>query len=155
MIVGWWIGKETVTDNHLGRLGSDLVEMKQMMTFTMLNQSSSTERIRAIQFISGKNGWDQKTYLVLFDILNDDPNVNVRLVALDALLNKVGQSTVREGLIDALKNQNKPLMQLYITDALIKFREEKAVPQFRRMLLQKDLNYRVRNRIMEAIKILI
>jgi len=150
VMAGWWLGKGNLP---MVKLEGDLAEMKQMMTFTMLNQSTSTERIRAIQFISAMNGWDSKTYSVLFDIINDDSNMNVRLVALDALLNRADQTLVREGLINALQRQNAPLMQLTITDALLRHREKKALPQFRRMLLKKDLNYRVRSRLVEAIRI--
>jgi hypothetical protein len=48
----------------------------------------------------------------------EDPNVNVRLAAIDALASHADQPPVRSGLIDTLSVEDSPLVQLAVLEAV-------------------------------------
>jgi hypothetical protein len=150
-IGSWWSGDAA----DLRNMSAELRQMKAMMTFSMLNQSAPTERIRAIHYVNGMSEWDDQIMRIMVNILVEDGNVNVRLIALDALLNKTEHQQVRDGLIYALNRQDTPLVQISIANALISMGESKAVPVFKDLLMNESLNYHVRNRLEKGLKILI
>jgi hypothetical protein len=83
--------------------------------------------------------------------LNNDPNVNVRLTTLEALTHFARDPVVREGLIQSILQQESPLVQAALADVMLRLQEKRAIPSFKKLLLQKDLNGMVRTKIEETI----
>ena len=125
-----------------------------MMSITMLNQPSPTERIKAVNVLQSINHGDGRVVNALLTTLNTDKNVNVRLFALDVLVQKADNPQVRQGLINSIGRQDSPLMQLALADAMITLREKEAISQFKLLLQKKELNYSVREKISKSLKIL-
>jgi len=122
---------------------------------TMLEKSSATERIKAVGLTNNFSEVDNKVVMALLNTLNNDPNVNVRLASVEALMKYSEDSFVREGLVQSITKQDSPLLQLALAEAMVELQETKSVNKFNELLSRKDLNHSVRKRIEKSIKILI
>lgn len=154
--VGWslgsWLTPNVRYERRLDDVTAEIRAVKGMMASALLNQSSPTERIRSINQIKTSGSVDERMIAMLLDALGHDPNVNVRLVALETLAVQADRTTVRQGLVHSLGQQESPLVQAALTDVLVSLDEEGAASQFRELLNRPDLNDVVRTRIMNGLK---
>jgi len=128
--------------------------MKEMVMLNLLEQASPSKRMKALNLVDDWNEVDAEVVRALMQTLNYDTNVNVRLVTVATLAQFTANPAVREGLICSINRQQSPLVQLALADLMVSLHESESVPQFQRLLEKKDLNYEVRNRINEVIRIL-
>jgi hypothetical protein len=158
IFAGWLIGRsqtpEESYENRLDLMSSEIREMKGMMALALLNQSSANERMRAVHQIKTSGVVDERMIALLVDTLGHDSNANVRLGALEALATHADVPGAKEGLIQSLSRQDSPLVQLALTDVLVRLKAKHAVGQFQRLLQKKDLNDVVRSRINDSLKML-
>ena len=63
---------------------------------------------------------DDELLNVLLDTLNHDPNINVRLSAVDALYLFYRNPAVKSGLIDSLSRQTSPMVQMELIELMEK-----------------------------------
>ena len=75
----------------------------------MLEKESTSERLKAVNLTQGMDNASEKVVEALLQTLNNDPNVNVRLSALEALFPYASNPKVREGLIQSISQQESPL----------------------------------------------
>jgi HEAT repeat protein len=78
--------------------------------------------------------------------LNRDPNVNVRLAAVDALYLFYDHPEVKEGLIHSLAGQTSALVQMSLVNLLVEIRERRAVEALERLIQDQNLNPKVKKR---------
>jgi hypothetical protein len=158
LFLGWLIGFHQTSneryEERLDLMSSEIREMKGMMALALLQQSSANERIRAIHQIKTNGSMDERMIALLLDTLRHDSNVNVRLVAVDALAACADEPIAREGLVQSLDQQESPLVQLALADTLVRLKAKQAVGHFQRLLQRKDLNDVVRARISDSLKML-
>jgi hypothetical protein len=141
--IGYWIMHKEARP--------EVQEMKQMLMLSLLENPSASERIRAISYTSEINKVNKPVTDALFTTLNNDPNVNVRLMTLEALAGYAKDPAVREGLIRSIIQQDSPLLQSAIADVMVKLQERRSVAPLKQLLQQKDLNHMVRNKIEKSI----
>jgi HEAT repeat protein len=72
--------------------------------------------------------------------------VDVRLAALDALSRHGGQPQVRKGVVDALQEQQSPLVQVALIDQMLEWRDPDAAQRLRNFAQTPNLNPTVRQR---------
>jgi len=149
LIIGWIAGRTMPgrINPEMSALSTEVSQMKKMMTFSMLNQSSVAERIRAVHYMKSLASVDEDVVHALIQTVNSDDNVNVRLVALETLLNVPRSESVRSGLMHALLYQESPLMQLTLVNAVLDSNDPDMAEPLRIILARKDLHYIVRQRI--------
>jgi hypothetical protein len=145
----------TVYNKQIDSLSSQVSEMKQVMMFSLLQDPSASQRIRAVAYTEEISNVDFKVIGALFTTLNEDPNVNVRLATLDALVKLAGEPKVREGLVRSIDLQESPLMQTAIADVMVKLQEKSSVRSLQKLLHKKDLNEMVKFNIEKSIQRLI
>jgi HEAT repeat protein len=121
----------------------------------LLENPSASERMRGVSYTSEIKHADKEVINALLATLNNDPNVNVRLSTLDALVQLANHPEVREGLIKSIAQQDSPLMQSAIADVMLKLQEKRSVKSFKELLKQKNLDQGVRDKIKETITQLI
>jgi hypothetical protein len=142
-------------NKQIDSLASQVSEMKQVMMLSLLQDPSASERIRAVAYTDEISNVDLKVIGALFTTLNEDPNVNVRLATLEALVRLAGEPKVREGLVRSIDLQESPLMQSAIADAMVKLQEKSSVQSLKRLLSKKGLNQMVKTNIEKSIQKLI
>lgn len=159
--LGWVIGSRTGRGNRtdatayqqqIETLASQVQDMKSTMMLTLLENPSATERLRAVSFTSEIEQADDRVLEALFTTLNNDPNVNVRLVTLEALTQYAGNASVRERLVKSLAQQDSPMVQVALADVMVKLQEKRSVKALRTLLQKEDLNDLVKVKIEQSIK---
>jgi hypothetical protein len=140
---------------QIDSLSSEVSQMKQVLMLSLLNDPSASQRIRAVSYTEDISNVDLKVIGALFTTLNEDPNVNVRLATLEALVKLADEPKVREGLVRSIERQESPLMQSAIADAMVQLQEKSSVQSLRKLLTKKDLNQIVKINIEKSIQKLI
>jgi HEAT repeat protein len=140
---------------QIDSLSSQVSEMKQMMMLTLLQDPSASQRILAVGYTDEIDKVNNKVIEALLTTLNEDPNVNVRLITLEALIKYSNQPRVREGLVHSLTIQESPMLQSAIADAMVKLQEKKSVKSLQELLHKKNLNEMVKVKIEQSIQKLI
>jgi hypothetical protein len=87
--------------------------------------------------------------------LNADPNINVRLAALEALESFAAEPHVREGLIRSIALQDSPLVQVALAELMLSLQEKSSVNELKKILQQNKTPKEVREKIKKTIDVLI
>lgn len=140
---------------ELAELKNGVRDMKEMMMLALLENPSASERIRGVSFTTQIKSANKEVIDALLYTLNNDENVNVRLVTLEALAQYSGDAIVREGLVQSIGKQDSPLLQSAMADMMLKLQEKRSVESFKKLLQQKDLDNSIRGKIEQTITKLI
>ena len=142
-------------NKQINSLSSQVSDIKQVLMLSLLQDPSASQRIRAVAYSDEISNVNLKVIGALFTTLNEDPNVNVRLATLEALVKLADEPEVREGLVRSIDLQDSPLIQSAIADAMVKLQEKSAVKPLQKLLNKKGLNEMVKNNIEKNIQKLI
>ena len=129
--------------------------MREMMVLTLIDQSSVTQRIKAVNLTNNLDDVNERVIHALLKTLNNDPNENVRLVTVEALYEFADNPIVREGLIQSISEQESALVQLALADVMVALQEKRSIEQFNELLKRRDLNDAVRGRIEKTVRVLL
>lgn len=158
-ILGWFgagiTGSVRTGEKQIEELTREVSGLRHSLVINMLSQNSPSERIQAVNMVSEMNEVDSKIIESMLSTLNNDPNNNVRLVALEALVAYVDYPEVREGLIKSISIQESPSIQYRLAEIMQALQEKRSVPEFQKVLNDLTLDYSVRERINETIEVLI
>lgn len=109
------------------RLSREVESIRQALSASLLTQPSPSDRIQGVNTSARLKQPDPTTLGTLLRTLDEDPNLNVRLAAVDALYLFSGQPGVREGIVASLSKQTSPILQVALIDLLVEIRETRAV----------------------------
>lgn len=98
-------------DDTLQAVREELRDTRMLTVVAMLQQPAAGERLRGVGFATDLNAPGTVVLEALVRTLRHDPNVNVRLAALDALAAHRNQMAVRVALLSALREEESPLIQ--------------------------------------------
>ena len=152
LIVGLFVGSQIQGGGQVGQLREEIQDMRQMFTLSLLNQSSSSERLRGVSWSTRVDRPDESLLSALLNTLNADPNVNVRLGAVDALMLFSSRPGVRAALIESLSRQTSPLVQVAIIDLLVQIREKRSLEALRNLIQDEHVDPSVREYAQESIQ---
>jgi hypothetical protein len=141
--------------NEVKVLTEQVQDLKEMMMISLLEKESATERLRAVSLTKELNGPSKKVTEALLKTLNEDPSVNVRLAALDALSKFAKNPLVREGLVRSIGLQESPLVQVALAEMMVTMQEKSSVNELKKVLDQKRTPNEVKEKIKESINVLI
>ncbi|MBC8153046.1 MAG: HEAT repeat domain-containing protein [Bacteroidetes bacterium] len=156
MAAGFWLQQPQKQDvayqQRIDTLSVQVQAMRQMMMLSLLENPSATERLRAVGFTKDISDADSQVIDALLMTLNNDPNVNVRLVTLEALADLAQDARVREGLVQSLTRQESPSVQVALADVMVKLQEKRSVKPLRQLLRQPGTNDLVRSKLEQTIR---
>lgn len=115
-------------------LHQELQDMRRTVALSMLDRPSAAERLEGVIWSAGLDKPGEKTIVALVKKLDDDPNVNVRLAAVDALYLFRDDPAVKESLIRSLAKQESPLVQVALIDLLVEIRERRAADALKQLI---------------------
>ena len=96
---------------------------KRVMFAGLNNMESPASRITAASGVYKLKNTGNDVVDALVKTLNNDPNTNVRLAALDGLARFYRDGYVRKKLVASLKKQQDPLVQITLINLLTRMRE--------------------------------
>lgn len=155
LVVGGYIGARlNAPDPHaqeLAAMHSELTNMRQLVALSMLQQESASGRLEGVTWTRREEHLDPQVLSALLHTLRYDSSVDVRLAALDALSRHAAQPQVRNSVVDALQEQQSPLVQVALIDQLVQWRDSRAAARLQKLRQDPNLNPAVRQRAEWAI----
>lgn len=150
IFAGNYFGNRTTHSNtnqdDIAAVRIELANMKQMVVLSMLQQQSASERLQAVSYSRREDKLDPQVMSALVHTLRYDGSVDVRLAALDALSRHGAQPQVHKGVVDALQEQQSPLVQVALIDLMLEWRDPDAAQRLRNFVQTPNLNPTVKQR---------
>jgi Putative zinc-finger/HEAT repeats len=131
---------------EVASLKGEVDDMRRIVAVSLLKQPSPSERLMGVSWSSRVDRPGEEVIRALLETLNHDPNVNVRLAAVDALYLFYDHPEVKEGLIASVAGQTSPLVQISRINLLVEIRERRAVEALERLIRDEKLNPKVKKR---------
>ncbi len=141
----WWGGRERSRADMAG-LQEEVHHMRQLVTLSLLEQESASERLRGVDYAYRVDQSDTQVLTALLHAVNHDPNVNVRLAAVDALRKFSNNPSVKGTLDHALAKQESPMVQLALIDFIVDTRDKGAVPSLTALERSPSANKNVKEK---------
>ena len=146
---------ETVsTADQLSALRKEVKEMKEQVLFSLIDDESASQRIKAVSYAEGMASPDQQVIDALMNTLNYDKNVNVRLASLYSLARFSDRKPVRDSLVASLSRQTEPIIQVVLINLLTEKRETRAIAPIKDILTNKKTLKEVRDAAQRSLKVL-
>lgn len=125
--IGNWINRNQQQQQQIADIQNELAATKEMMLAMIENQQSASQRIQGANVALKITKADDEVVNALAKTMNEDPNTNVRLAALEALARFRQERQVRKVLIQSLSNQKDPVVQIALIQLLVQMKEKDAV----------------------------
>ncbi len=132
--------------SELADVHRELRDLREMFTLSLMQQQSATERLRGVSWSNQIDQPGNEVVSALLDALMHDPNVNVRLAAVDALGRFSNQEIVRRRTVQTLGETSFPMLQVALIDFIVETRDTSAVGTLRRLSSDPAVNESVRSR---------
>jgi HEAT repeat protein/putative zinc finger protein len=152
MLLGYRLKSEPAGETELAQLHNEVRGISRLLTISLLQQESASERLRGVSWSYRTGEPDAEITAALLETLRYDPNMNVRLAALDALSRNPNQSGLREDVLHSLPKQSSPLVQAAIIDLMIQFHEKRSIDVLRQMEREPNLDPSVKRKIEQGIQ---
>lgn len=144
-----------VTDDsakaELAELRSQVNNMNKLVTYSLLQQKSTSDRLQSVLATMDLQNPDRKILTDLVGALAFDPSLNVRLSAVEALAPHAEEELVRAGLLAALPRESAPLVQMAMIELLTAVRETDAAPLFEQLSRDEGADQTVREAAKRAL----
>jgi hypothetical protein len=152
---GGYLLQRPAPNPEVAQLTQEVSDLKEMMMLSLLEKESATERLRAVSLTSDMTNASEKVTDALFQTLNNDNSVNVRLAALEALKPYVKNSDVRKQLIQSIGQQDSPLVQVELAQLMVAIQEKKSVKELQKLMDNDKTPKEIKSKIKESIDVLI
>lgn len=137
--IGYFIQPASNSTTDVSALKQEMVEMKNLVIFSLIKQESASERIKAVSYIKEISNPDPKLIETLFTTLNTDRNVNVRLAAAQALSKYKDNKEITRGIVKSLAIQTEPLVQIMLINLAVESGSSDVAPELNKLLQRSDL----------------
>ncbi|HVH88245.1 MAG TPA: HEAT repeat domain-containing protein [Terriglobales bacterium] len=157
LLIGFIVGEHysssrPVENPQMVTMQSELTNLRQLVALSMLEQQSASQRLQGVNYSTKVERPDPEIAAALLHVLRFDSSVDVRLAALDALRRYKDDRLVRSGLLNALQDQQSPLVQIALIDLFVEMRESDAKDRLRRIQQDSKVNPAVRQRAQWGIQ---
>jgi len=108
---------------EMAQLKGQVEGLRQLVALSMLQGQSASDRLSGVNYSLEMAQPDAKVEQALLHAVDNDPNVNVRLRAVDALQKYASNPEVRRALVDSVPVQESPLVQIALIDLLVQLKD--------------------------------
>jgi HEAT repeats len=125
--IGYWIVKREQQASELQALKIEMAATRQAMMVKLDDQQSASQRVMGATAAYNMDKTDDQIVKALVKAMNEDPNTNVRLAALEALGKFSNQAPVRKALLASLATQKDPVVQIELIQLMVRMKEKGVV----------------------------
>ncbi len=154
LAIGFFVGyhvDDRRENTQLSQLRSEVGNMRQLVTLSLLQQQNATDRLRGVTWAYHVEESDTQVLAALLHTINHDPNINVRLAAVDAMRTFADSPVARRGLVQAIGKQDSPMVQIALIDMLTELKDSEAAAALEALAGDSQANPEVRERAQWAI----
>lgn len=150
---GYFLNSNTpeVLSNEISAFDAETEEVRGQLVLTLLEQTSANKRLQGVSEAAKLNDANERIIEALFTTLNNDPNINVRLVVIESLAKYVETPEVRMGLVKSIALQDSPLVQIALADLMVTLQEKTSIESMKQLLEQPDIDNTVKQKLEESI----
>ena len=152
--LGALIASRVAGPGDVQALRGEVRALNELVTLSLLEAPSASERLQGISYGSRLERPDRDVVSALVRAATDDPNVNVRLAAIEALAPVAAQPRVLSPLIEALPEQDSPMVQVALVDLLLASDGETARRACNELLADPSLNPDVQRHVRQRLSAL-
>lgn len=142
--IGWQLSWSNQQAEQLAKLQAELEETKSVMLQLVQNDRTSS-RIKAVNLTQELGEPDPEIIAGLSQLLKTDESPNVRLAAIDALVQFSRAPEARQALKEALLLQDRPVVQIALIHALIRIDDKSARPYLDQLIEREDVLDKVKD----------
>jgi len=159
LLGGAWAGavlqhKKDSQPNEMASLQKEVKEMKEMLLFSLIDDESASQRIKAVSYAEEMSNPDEPVVNALINSLNNDKNANVRLAALYSLSRWADRQNVRDSLVISLPKQTEPIVQIVLINLLAEKRETRAISPMKAILSNDKALKEVKEAAQKGLRVL-
>lgn len=118
-------------------------------------QQSVAGRMKDIQLVRQMENPNAKILMALNKALCNDPNINVRLSAIESLVYFYEDPEVMEILIKAIPKQTSPIVQMELAEVMVQLEEKRSSGAWKELLESGELELNVKMQLEESLEILL
>ena len=118
-------------------------------------QQSVAGRMKDIQLVRQMENPNAKILMALNKALCNDPNINVRLSAIESLVYYYEDPEVMEILIKAIPKQTSPIVQMELAEVMVQLEEKRSSGAWKELLESGELELNVKMQLEESLEILL
>ena len=137
--IGFWLNNSYHQKREIAWLRHEMDSTKQAMMGLLTNQQSASQRMLGTTVAYQLVKADDEIVNALVKAMNEDPNTNVRLAALEALGKFKHEANVRKVLIESLAKQNDPVVQISLIQMMVDMREKSIIGELEKLTQQKEI----------------
>jgi hypothetical protein len=126
------------------------LQTQQMMAM-IGNDQSASQRIQGVNVSYNFAKADDAIVETLVKTMNEDPNSNVRLAALEALSRFINEKKVRQEIVKSLSKQKDPIVQIQLIQLLVKIKEKGVVDDLQKIVDDDGTMHAVKDEAYSAI----
>ena len=142
LTLGIWSGCLYESRKHMQQevaaLHSEIAGMKKMLSVSLLSQDSASQRLQGVIMSSDVAEPDDVLIRALVKTMNTDPNINIRLASIDALERYTDRQWVKKELVESLKQQHSPLVQVSLINLVVELDEKEAITVLESLIEDDD-----------------
>jgi hypothetical protein len=132
--IGFLISKHNAQQDRIAAIQKEMNETKMLMMSMLGNEQSASQRILGVNAAVKIDRADSDIIRALVKTMNEDPNSNVRLAALEALSAFSDEAPVRRELVASLAKQTDPIVQIALIQLMVKMKEKSVVKDLQRIV---------------------
>jgi predicted anti-sigma-YlaC factor YlaD len=149
LLVGVVVGQQlrVTSDGEIDALRAEV----RTVGLVLLDHQSAAERLRGVEWARRADS-DAEVVAALLDTVRHDANLNVRLAAVEALVDWLDRPQVGAGLKAALGQQEDPLIQVTLASRLLEGGVAGSTAAVTRLLEREELDPLVRDYLSMALE---
>jgi hypothetical protein len=161
LLLGMLVGRQfqSVRQNPAGNASADVAQlrdelgqMRQMVALSLMQQQSASDRLKGVNWSYELQQPGREVLTALLDTLMRDRNINVRLATVEALRQFGDQTVVRRGVVEAIRQEESPMVQVALIDLAVDLQEKESIETLRQLSADEDVNGAVRERALRGIE---
>ncbi len=141
LVLGIFIGLQIQTaqlhQQQMAAIQAELDATREQMN-QLLATSSTAKRIQAVNMSLEAPKVDREMIDQLVTLIHKDESANVRLAAIEALLQLAQSAEIQRALTSALRVETKPVVQIALIHALVKVHADEAVPVLDELIKREE-----------------
>ena len=156
LLAGIFAGRFAATQRgenpEMAQLKGQVEGLRQLVALSMLREQSPSQRLQGVTYSVQMAQADPQVEQALLHAVTQDPNINVRLSAVEALEKYAAKPEIRRALEDAIAAQESPLVQVALIELLVQLNDTNSAPALEKVVRDPQTDETVRQHAAQGLR---